>query len=278
MRVAGAARRLLPAIGVIILPTLINACGEPRQLVYRQTPEGSLHLSLFTPKPTSTPRALVVLFHGGGWWTGSREQFNWFGNRLSEAGYLVAVPEYRTHGKHGTGILEAADDARAAISWLEANRREFSAAQAPLILGGGSAGGHLALVATSTLPSPPDLLWLLNPVLDLHNATPESGFSKGELQLIAALSQEQRKALSFLGPGDTEGVLGLRPALVAFGDQDPLWGCYEPWLRRIAKQMGTIKLSLVRDAGHGFFNGEERRDAVLEEALRFFKSNLRDEG
>lgn len=257
-------------MGVIVLSALLGACGDSREHVYGQTPNGPLHLSLFVPALTAPPRALIVLFHGGGWWTGSPEQFSWFAQRLSEEGYLVALPEYRTHGKHGTGIPDAADDALVAMRWLDANRQKFNASGAPLILGGGSAGGHLALAAASALHSPPDALWLLNPVLDLHSASTGSGFSSGELKLIRGLSDEQRNALSFMQSGNLAETLTQTPSLLVFGEQDPLWGEYKEWLTLMASKTEKLRLILVGDATHGFFNSTDQRGAVLEEALRFF--------
>jgi acetyl esterase/lipase len=101
----------------------------------------------------------VVLLHGGFWRAGyDRRHLAPLAEAFAAAGFRVATPEYRRTGAGG-GWPETFDDVRAAVSSLVGVERT--------ILGGHSAGGHLALWAAQP---PVAGVVALAPVADLRGA------------------------------------------------------------------------------------------------------------
>ncbi|MDR0366270.1 MAG: alpha/beta hydrolase [Bifidobacteriaceae bacterium] len=95
--------------------------------------------------PVEPNGALLLDIHGGGWWQGDKAKEAAFATRLADAGYLVAVPNYRfADGQAGRNLYPTqVEDVRAALAWLRNGDLEFSRDRIGAI--GGSTGGNLAL-------------------------------------------------------------------------------------------------------------------------------------
>jgi acetyl esterase/lipase len=112
-----------------------------------------LQLDLWVPE-SSTPPALVVWIHGGGWMIGDRRYLpetlrpNQLFDALLRAGLAVATIDYRL-------ALEAPfpaqlHDAKAAIRYLRAHAGELGIDTGRIGVWGESAGGHLAALVGLT--------------------------------------------------------------------------------------------------------------------------------
>jgi acetyl esterase/lipase len=112
-----------------------------------------LQLDLWVPE-SSTPPALVVWIHGGGWMIGDRRYLpetlrpNQLFDALLAAGLAVATIDYRL-------ALEAPfpaqlHDAKAAIRYLRAHTDELGISTGRVGVWGESAGGHLAALVGLT--------------------------------------------------------------------------------------------------------------------------------
>lgn len=106
-----------------------------------------VRFALWRPSQTRSPRgprAVYLLFHGGGWVFGDAAGLN--DERLEEMaetlGVVVLVPEYRKAPENP--YPAPLDDCDAAAAWCEANAVEhFRCATDTLMMGGESAGGNL---------------------------------------------------------------------------------------------------------------------------------------
>lgn len=86
------------------------------------------------------PRGTLVWFHGGGWMIELGEDALQWGRDLAEAtGHTVVMPDYPLAREHAY----PASNAWCSAFWRHCAQR----AQGPLVLGGDSAGAHLALCA-----------------------------------------------------------------------------------------------------------------------------------
>ena len=109
-------------------------------------------IRVYSP-PAGTPgvdgRPAILMFHGGGWGSGSLTQFDYFCAELAKMGYVAATADYRFSSNSAAATYDDAKelcikDARLATAWLESQAATHGFADGEVILGGGSAGGHLA--------------------------------------------------------------------------------------------------------------------------------------
>jgi acetyl esterase len=120
-------------------------------------------------------RPAIVFFFGGGWTSGSPDQFDPHCKRLSELGFVAMAAEYRIKSKHQSTPFDSFEDAKAAIRWVRENASTFGVNPERIAAGGGSAGGHLATATAvclsqelSDIRDTPDAIVAFNPALDLR--------------------------------------------------------------------------------------------------------------
>lgn len=113
------------------------------ELPYKKVDNWQGVMDLFIPQNTAKPTALVLFVHGGGWTQGSKGTANKF-KPFFKLGYAVATIEYRL-AKHAPAPV-AAEDVRSALCFLLKDPK-YNIDPNKVVLMGGSAGGHLALLA-----------------------------------------------------------------------------------------------------------------------------------
>jgi acetyl esterase/lipase len=100
-----------------------------------------------------TDRPLIVMLHGGGWATGSKDNAGVWKAKVGHfvpEGYVFASVETRLLGD-GANPLTQANDLAKAVAHLRANASRYGADSNRVILMGHSAGAHVAaLVAADT--------------------------------------------------------------------------------------------------------------------------------
>ena len=112
------------------------------------TRSGSLTARLVVP--AAEIKGLIVYLHGGGWVIGTLDDFDAMARALAvRSQCAVLMPDYRLAPEHPfpAGINDAED----AIAWAAAHQPELIGKTVPLLVGGDSAGGNLAAVATHSL-------------------------------------------------------------------------------------------------------------------------------
>lgn len=163
--------------------------------------------------------ALVVFLHGGFWRAAyDRVHARPLAVALAGAGFAVALPEYRRTGQPGGGWPGTFDDVALAVDVLPGLVREAlaggaggsgglaasagsggSAGVGAVVLGGHSAGGHLALWAAARVGLPEGSPWAV-PV-------PAAGGVVG----LAAVSDLTGCARQRLGRGAAQALMGGGP-------------------------------------------------------------------
>ncbi len=98
-------------------------------------------LDVYVPTDRS-PEALIVFFYGGGWTDGRKENYRFVASALTDAGYAVAIPDYRLH-PDVTFPAFVEDGAAAVVAVLDASAR-FGIPTDRVFLMGHSAGAHIA--------------------------------------------------------------------------------------------------------------------------------------
>lgn len=159
MRICGTvvARTLILVMAALLLPAcsgadLLNAVVPDsgyrvaRDLAYGEGPRQRLDLYMPDPADATGPEPpLVVFFYGGGWESGSKDDYPFVGEALASRGYAVAIPDYRLHPEVAyAGFLQ---DAATAVTWLRARDPEGGTGR-KVYLVGHSAGAYIAAMLT----------------------------------------------------------------------------------------------------------------------------------
>jgi len=240
--------------------------------LYRKAPEGELFLHLYFPanrKPDDA-RPAIVFFFGGGWKTGSYQQFVPQSEYFASRGLVAASADYRIKSKHGTGPEKSVEDAKAAISWVRAHAHELGIDADKIIASGGSAGGHLAASAAllegfnakdddASVSSKPNALVLFNPVLDLTRL-PERSHPD--------LDDKRRKQLS-----PTLYLHGSAPpAILFYGTEDKFLAHGQAYAAEAKAQGVRADLYVANGMSHGFFQHSPWTEVTAQKADEFLAS------
>ncbi|MFW5689696.1 MAG: alpha/beta hydrolase [Spirochaetota bacterium] len=126
-----------------------------RDIPYHTTLRRTLRLDIYEPLgnvASDQAPPIVVFLHGGSWIQGDKVTIrivDRFLSRMRQAGYFVAAINYTTSVfRLLGGTLE---NTKRAIRWLAAHAEEYGYDPHRIGLYGVSAGGHLALMAASTM-------------------------------------------------------------------------------------------------------------------------------
>jgi len=112
-------------------------------IAYVTTPAPRQNFDLYLPVDGKKPFPLVIWIHGGGWMLGFKDWNN--AKYLVRHGYAVASVDYRMTSEGAFPIQ--IQDCNAALNFIVAHAGEIGVDSKRLVVAGGSAGGHLALLA-----------------------------------------------------------------------------------------------------------------------------------
>lgn len=238
-----------------------------RSIKFSQPTEGGpLKLDLFLPENHSPAdrRACVVFFFGGGWSSGSTDQFYGYGKYLASCGLVAVSAQYRTKKSHNATPRQSVEDGKGAIRYIRQHAKELGVDPGKIIASGGSAGGHVAAACAmcpkvdSAPESPisciPNALVLLNPVYD--NGPGGYGHSRvtGYWQDISPFHNIRQ---------------GLPPTIAFFGAKDKLIPVAT--INAFQKKMtdvGNVSASHIYEGQtHGFFHISKGGRKMFEDVL-----------
>ena len=210
-------------------------------------------------------RGVIVYYHGGGWVTGSTDEYDTVARKLAErTSCAVVLVEYRLAPEYR--YPTAADDSYMALEWVGNHLHEIAGQDVPLIVAGDGAGGNLAAVTAIRArdrngPSVA-LQVLIYPVTDADFSRPSYLDSENELLLTRDamiwswnhyLPEACRRTEPDASPLHTENLRELPPAVILTAEHDVLRDEGEAYAARL--QEAGVPTDLQRYAGqmHGFF-------------------------
>lgn len=149
----GSLNEIYAAIIIGALPLMDRQPPVPPEITLKQgvtysiANDTELKLDLYQPAGSSSAqrRPLFVLIHGGGWKSGQREDYRPYAVRVAREGYIVASLSYRLAAT--AKFPAAARDVNSALQFLANHADEYGVDPNRIVIMGGSAGGHLAMLA-----------------------------------------------------------------------------------------------------------------------------------
>ena len=119
-------------------------------ITYAKAGNTDLKLDLYLPYNREKKLPTLVLYHGGGWVAGQKEQNIFYLLPYLSMGWAVVNVEYRIAPQ--SLAPAAVEDCRCALRWVYEKSNEYNFDTSKIVLTGTSAGGHLSLI-TGMLPA-----------------------------------------------------------------------------------------------------------------------------
>lgn len=252
-------------LGILFLTYLLSAQSDT-VIIYKKIDTTELKIWIHYPEKVKKRHAAIIFFHGGGWNNGTAEQFLPQSEYLASQGMVAIRASYRLKNVHGTSPKEALEDAKSAIRFLRRHAKELHILPNKIAAGGGSAGGHLAAAAFTSInindpkdamdvSAKPNSLVLFNPVID--NGPEGYGYERiktwfPDISPMHGITKKFPPTVLFLGTKDA-----LIP--VSTG---------EIFRDKIKKAGGHCTLFLYEGAGHGFFGWKDGKNPLYDETLK----------
>lgn len=262
-------------IAVLIIAIMADyAVYSQEKITYKQADTTQLTMTVFKPggwNSTKTYPALVFFF-GGGWSSGTVQQFEPQARYFSQRGMVCFLVDYRVSSRQHTTPFESVKDARSAIRFVRSHAATFAIDTSKIAASGGSAGGHLAAAAAIlntydesiddlTVSCAPNALLLFNPVID--NGPGGYGYERiGEAYKNFSPLHNLHK--------------GAPPTIIFLGTNDNLIPVQTAqYYKVVMEKLGSrCELKLYEGQPHGFFNKNriEYYRKTVKEADLFLQS------
>ncbi|MGI9447191.1 MAG: alpha/beta hydrolase [Pirellulales bacterium] len=206
----------------------------------------------------------IIMFHGGGWGGGKRDQFRYLCHYFADRGLVAATVSYRlaTKADNGKGSRKRVciRDAKSAIRWYKQNAENLGIDVHRIIAGGGSAGGHVSLLATT------------NPELNDPHDNREHDTS-----VVAYLLFNPALGMADAKDSEVDFLQHIRPdfppAIVFFGSEDEKWlkGWNAAYTKMQSLDIRSVEFWIAEDQEHSFFNKQPWQDMTIRASDEFLK-------
>lgn len=242
------------------------SASEGKKYTYKNIDGRPLVMEIYFPENHTPSEAKVpglIMFHGGGWGGGTLDQFRYACQYFASRGLVAATVQY-TLAKKTIALPQGQSrkrvcivDAKSAIRWMKQHADELGIDPARLITGGGSAGGHICMLATNNpgLNDPDDPKGYDTSVAAylLFNPAFSAGDSKDpQVDILQHLRADFPPAIVFFGTNDNwkKGFDAAHAKLESMGNTN-------------------IDLRLAQDQKHAFFNRQPWADVTIAAADKF---------
>jgi acetyl esterase/lipase len=243
------------------VPQLPEKVEAQRDIEYGKGGEKPLLLDLYKPKEMKKPAPGLIFVHGGSWSRGDRKVYGYYCQHFAEKGYVAATIEYRLSGE--APFPAAIQDVKCAIRWMRANAAKLGVDPNKIGLAGGSAGGHLVLLAAYANSDDPELEGTggnpgvssrVQAVIDLY----------GPVELKASKLSRRSPVLKFMGGKSTDEAPQLYakaspfnhlskdapPTLILHGTVDELVNISQS--DKLAAKLGELGIPYLYDRQEGW--------------------------
>jgi acetyl esterase/lipase len=225
-------------------------------------------LDVYVPRRPDGALPTAVLFHGGGWVTGSKDEIALDVLPYLAMGFAVVNVDYRL--ARVAPAPAAVQDSRCALRWVVRHAAQYGFDPARVVLVGSSAGAHLALMA-ALAPATAGFDGLCPGNEALTVAAVINFFGIVDVAELLAPPNPRDFAVGWMGPAPdaparaarvsplTYVAKGAPPVLTLHGDADPVVPFTQATrLHAALDRVGTPnRLVPIRGGQHGYFDGNE---------------------
>lgn len=125
-------------------PAVPNDILEIKNIEYKNIDSISLQLDLYKLKNLQSPTPVMIFIHGGAWRKGKRADYLPYLIDYAKKGFVTITVSYRLVKK--STFPAAVQDVNCAVHWIRKHAGEYGIDPDNMVLIGGSAGGHLAMM------------------------------------------------------------------------------------------------------------------------------------
>jgi len=243
---------------------------KPQELVYKKFDTTQLKLTIYQPQKIDKALPAIIFFFGGGWVSGSIEQFKTQAEYFAKRGIVAILVDYRVTKRDQTTPFESLKDAKSAMRFVRKNASSLGIDSNRIIASGGSAGGHLAAACYTnetineaiddlSISAKPNALVLFNPVID--NGPDGYGYERiGEKYTEFSPMHNVKK--------------GFPPTIFFLGTADKLIPLEtgQQFKAKIEAVGSRCEFHLYENQPHGFFNKSPFKEETLQKADNFLVS------
>lgn len=132
-----------------IKPLIFENVIAEEDIVYKETAISKLKLDIYRPVFSAEEKApAILLIHGGGWISGSKENQRIMAQHLAENGFVGITVAYRLSQEavYPAGVIDLKD----AIRWIKSNAKTYNIDSDKIAVLGTSAGAQLATLVGVT--------------------------------------------------------------------------------------------------------------------------------
>ena len=252
-------------------------------VVYTRVKDWDGRMDLYLAPKEKGPSPVVINIHGGGWNKGQKESQTGFSTFFKQ-GFAVANVGYRLTGQ--ATAPAAVEDIRCALIYLVKNAKELNIDPNKIVIMGGSAGGHLALMGgllandhrfDGNCPGVENIK--VAAIIDKYGITDvwDWGYgknvtSKSAVRWLGDKANDQKFAAS-VSP-ITYVTKNSPPTFIVHGDADPTVPYQQSVdLHKKFKEVGvTTEFITVEGGLHGKF--EKEKNSEVNKAIMNFILNL----
>ncbi|NVM19782.1 MAG: alpha/beta hydrolase [Candidatus Lokiarchaeota archaeon] len=247
--------------------------------------ENDLRIRIYKPE-ISNKRPLMVFFHGGGWFGGSLEAVeNYCKGVCDQADCVVISVDYHLTPEHP--YPEGVEDSYLAVKWAIKNKSELNIDENKIVVSGDSAGGNFSAVLTLMAKDRKEYniakQILIYPATNLEVHSNPNETSPGSdgvdkfLQAIINLYLQGHVDSSdpYVSPALAKDFNNLPEALIAVGEQDPLYKSCLEYAKILDKAGKYVKFILYKNTDHAFIDrtgNSDQADDLVKEAAEFIRN------
>jgi acetyl esterase/lipase len=273
-------------LSVLIAATLAFAPKVEPGVTYSELAGEKGKMDIYLPDRTEgQTRPAIVVIHGGGWVSGSRNDVSAVAQKLAKEGFVVANISYRLAPAHRWPAQM--EDAQTAVRFLRANAAKYGIDPSRIGSTGFSAGGHMALMLGLTelkeakRTEHPNFSSRTQAVVNFFGPTDvRRKFPDTVAPLFVMLTgKKQAEAGDILRSASPVTYIDRAspPIFTLHGDKDPIVPVDQAhWLTEQLKKAGVVhETRIVEGLGHTIDTANPKCVEAFQAGVAWFKKHLK---